>query len=190
MTISGNIQNILHMSGIVIEKYGIILRTVQEDDAEYIVSLRTSERLSRYISLTSSDVEKQRAWIRDYMEREKNGLEYYFLCVDRNENRFGTYRIYNIQPGSFVCGSWIFNESAPNDFAIKTEILAKEFAFEKTNAAFFYGENRKENKKVNRYNLAYQPELIGSDDLNYYYKFTRINFEKRATTLITLLTHR
>jgi RimJ/RimL family protein N-acetyltransferase len=175
------------MSGIVIEKYGVILRTVEEDDAEFIVRLRTSERLGRYISLTSSDVEKQRAWIRDYKEREKNGAEYYFLCVDKSGNRFGTYRIYNIQPDSFVCGSWIFDESAPKDYAIKSEILAKEFAFEKTKASFFYGENRKDNKKVNRYNLSYKPELIGSDELNYYYKFTKENVEKTAARLLALL---
>jgi len=178
------------MSGIVIEKYGIILRTVEEEDAAFIVRSRTSERSGRYISFTSSDVEKQRAWTRDYKARENDGLEYYFLCVDKNGNRYGTCRIYNILPGSFICGSWVFDASAPNDLAIKTEILAKEFAFEKTNASFFYGENRKDNKKVNRYNLSYQPELIGSDELNYYYKFSRVNFEKRAARLLTLLNSR
>ncbi|MCX6304753.1 MAG: GNAT family N-acetyltransferase [Bacteroidetes bacterium] len=177
------------MSGIVIEKYGIILRTVEEDDAEFIVRLRTNERLGRYISLTSSDVEKQKAWTRDYLVRENNGLEYYFLCVDKDGNRYGTYRIYDIRPGSFVCGSWIFDEASPKDYAIKTEILSKEFAFEKTKAAFFYGENRKDNKKVNRYNLTYQPELIGSDELNYYYKFTRANFEKTSSRLLALLNY-
>ncbi|MDP1622520.1 MAG: GNAT family N-acetyltransferase [Bacteroidales bacterium] len=178
------------MSSLVIEKYGIILRTVEEDDAEFIVRLRTSERLGRYISMTSSDIEKQKDWIREYLVREKEGREYYFLCVDRNGNRFGTYRIYNIQRDSFVCGSWVFDESAPKDYAIKTEILAKEFAFEKTDADYFYGENRKDNKKVNRYNLSYHPELTGFDDLNYYYKFTRVNFEKTSTKLLALLTSR
>jgi hypothetical protein len=175
------------MSGIVIEKYGVILRTVEEEDAEFIVRLRTNERLGRFISLTSSDVEKQREWIRDYLVREKDGTEYYFLCVDKDGSRFCTVRIYNILPGSFVCGSWVFDESAPKDYAIKTEIIAKEFAFEKTNADFFYGENRKDNKKVNRYNLSYQPEKIGSDELNYYYKFTRVNFEKNSASLLALL---
>ncbi|MFZ4520733.1 MAG: GNAT family N-acetyltransferase [Bacteroidales bacterium] len=183
-------QIILPMSEIVIEKYGIILRTVEEEDAEFIVGIRTSERLGKYISPTSADVEQQKAWIRAYKLREKNETEYYFICVDHDGNRYGTYRIYNILPGSFVCGSWVFHETAPNDYAIKTEILSKEFAFEKTKAPFFYGENRKDNKKVNRYNLSYHPELIGSDEHCYYYKFTRENFEKVSAKLLTLLNSR
>jgi RimJ/RimL family protein N-acetyltransferase len=178
------------MSGIWIEKYGIILRTVVEDDAEFIVRLRTHERLGRYISATSSDIEEQRNWIIDYLDREKTGKEYYFICVDKNGNRFGTCRIYDIQPGSFICGSWVFDESAPKDYAIKTEILTKEFAFEKTQASFFYGENRKDNKKVNRYNLTYSPELIGTDELNYYYKFTRDKFEEISGRILALLNPR
>ena len=172
---------------VVIEKYGIILRTVNESDADFIVRLRTHEKLGRFISSTSTDIEKQKSWIRDYLLREQKGEEYYFICTDSGGNRYGTYRIYDIKPGSFVCGSWVFDPAAPSDYAIKTEIACKEFAFEKTGAPCFFGENRKDNKKVNRYNLSYGPELIRTDELNYYYKFTRDKFEKHAARLLTLL---
>ena len=62
-----------------IEKYGLSVRLVNEDDAELIIKLRTDPVLGKYIHATSPDIEQQRAWIRAYKKRESEGLEYYFI---------------------------------------------------------------------------------------------------------------
>ena len=65
--------------GFTLDKYGLHVRLVNEDDAAFIVKLRTDERLGQFIHATSPDVEQQKAWIRKYKEREAEGLEYYFI---------------------------------------------------------------------------------------------------------------
>ena len=80
--------------GFKMNKYGIDVRFVEESDAEFILSLRTDPKLSRYLHATDNDVEKQRQWIRKYKEREAHGKEYYFMYI-KNENKLGVSRIYN-----------------------------------------------------------------------------------------------
>ena len=60
-------------------RYGIDARLVQVDDAEFILGLRTNEKLSRYIHATSNDIEQQKSWMRSYKERESKGEDYYFI---------------------------------------------------------------------------------------------------------------
>ena len=64
-----------------IEKYGLKARLVEEQDAAFILSLRTDPKLSRFLHPTENDEEKQRAYIRGYKEREKQGKDYYFIFL-------------------------------------------------------------------------------------------------------------
>ncbi len=66
--------------GFKMNKYGIDVRFVEESDAEFILSLRTDPKLSRYLHATDNDVEKQRQWIRKYKEREAHGKNI-TLCI-------------------------------------------------------------------------------------------------------------
>ena len=63
----------------VINKYGLHARMVREDDAAFILSLRTDPKLSRFIHPTENDEEKQRAYLQGYKERELAGKDYYFI---------------------------------------------------------------------------------------------------------------
>ena len=58
------------------DRYGLHVRLVREEDAEFIVKLRTDPKLGRYIHATDNNVEKQRKWIRDYKKRENDGIQY------------------------------------------------------------------------------------------------------------------
>ena len=55
----------------IIEKYGLFLKFVDEDDADFILKLRTNKEKSKYISLTNNDLELQKEWIRKYKDRER-----------------------------------------------------------------------------------------------------------------------
>ncbi|MCJ2367251.1 GNAT family N-acetyltransferase, partial [Aeromonas dhakensis] len=63
----------------------ISVRLIDVGDAEFILSLRTDGRLNRHLSQTSSSLEQQRDWIKNYKERESQGDEYYFI-IYRNDN--------------------------------------------------------------------------------------------------------
>ena len=62
-----------------LDRYGLHVRLVREEDAEYIVQLRTNPTKNRYIHSTLNDVKAQKEWIRLYKQREAEGKEYYFI---------------------------------------------------------------------------------------------------------------
>lgn len=112
-----------------LDRYGLHVRFVREKDAEFILSLRTDPKLSRFIHPTENDDEKQRAYIRCYKEREKQGMDYYFIFFLQGEP-VGLARIYNVQGDTFTFGSWLFKEGLPYWVSIAGAIIAREFAFE------------------------------------------------------------
>lgn len=111
------------------EKYGVQFRFVNENDAAFIVKLRTDPRLSRFIHDTDNDIDKQKAWIRKYKEREAAGTEYYFAVSIDNKTQ-GFIRIYSIHDKTFTVGSIIMDKEAPIHCALAATIVAKEIAFE------------------------------------------------------------
>ena len=77
-----------------------ILRPVTLDDAEFIVKLRNQPHVRGRINDTSVDVEKQRQWIRDYLQREN---EYYSLYH------------YDAEKSQIETGRWARMSNAPQD---------------------------------------------------------------------------
>lgn len=110
-------------------RYGISFRLVTEEDAPFILQLRTDEKLKRFIHDTDNDVNKQIEWIRAYKERESAGKEYYFV-VGCDGNDIGVIRIYNIHEKTFTVGSIIMKPDSPLYGVLATTIIAKEIAFE------------------------------------------------------------
>ena len=52
-----------------LNRYGILLRLVTEEDAEFIFSLRTDPSLSRFVHQISHKIEDQIKWIKEYKIR-------------------------------------------------------------------------------------------------------------------------
>lgn len=111
-----------------LERYGLQVRLVSESDATFINDLRQDLRLSRYISPTDNDVDKQKKWIRDYKQRESEGKDYYFIYF-HNGNPVGVNRIYDIKEESFIHGSWIFLPETLPYCSLAAAIIAREIAF-------------------------------------------------------------
>ena len=110
-------------------RYGISFRLVTEEDASFILQLRTDEKLKRFIHDTDNDVNKQIEWIKAYKERESAGKEYYFV-VSCDGDDIGVIRIYNIHEKTFTVGSIIMKPDSPLYGVLATTIIAKEIAFE------------------------------------------------------------
>ncbi len=111
------------------EKYGLFARFVEEQDAEFIIKLRTNPVLSRLIHDTDPSHEKQIEWIRNYKLRERKGEDYYFIFFKDNQP-VGLNRMYCIHDTTFTTGSWVFSPEASFECCIAASIMVRELAFE------------------------------------------------------------
>ena len=112
-----------------LDRYGLHVRLVREEDAEFIVALRTDPIKARYISATSNNIEDQKRWIKSYKYRESQGTDYYFLYSYQGKLA-GVNRIYEIEGNHFIHGSWIFSDVVSPYCALAAGIIAREIAFD------------------------------------------------------------
>lgn len=166
-----------------INRYGIILRLVEEEDAEFIFELRNDAGLNKFISYTSPKLTDQYKWIQKYKIREEAGREYYFMAQDQSGVKYGTIRLYSIDETSFEIGSWLFHANSPIGMAVKAHFIGFETGFEILKAEYCRFEIRKKNKGVLRYMQDFETTLVNEDDLNYYYTITKESFYKRRSQL-------
>lgn len=166
-----------------ITKYGITLRLVDVEDAEFILKLRNDRGLNQFISYTSPHLDDQIKWIQEYKIREKKGLECYFVALDSDGTRYGTIRLYNLDEKSFEIGSWLFQKNAPIGMAVKAHFIGFEIGFEMLKAEYSRFEIRKKNTGVLNYMKDFETNLIREDELNFYYTLSKEKFYKRRSEL-------
>jgi RimJ/RimL family protein N-acetyltransferase len=68
------------------------LHYVKVEDAEFILSLRTDPKNSRYINDTENDLDIQIEWIQ---QQQSKPNDYYFVICDLNNNPKGVISLYN-----------------------------------------------------------------------------------------------
>jgi hypothetical protein len=159
-----------------LERYGLQVRLVTEEDAEFIVSLRTDSRLSRHIHYTSPNLSQQKQWIRDYKLREAAGLDYYFLFSINNQ-ALGLARIYDITEDTFTQGSWVFSPDAVLGASVLGNIISSEIGFEFLDKKIEFSDARRDNT-THRYVKSFHPEVIKTDEQNIYYKINPDDFNR------------
>jgi len=165
-----------------VERYGLIVRLVNEGDAAFIVKLRTNERLGRYLNKTSPNVDDQIEWIKRYKHRESAGEDFYFVFEKPKGISVGLCRIYDIKEGMFSIGSWLFSPEAPAGAAILADIITREIAFELFPESELQFEVRKQNETVIRYQKTFKPIVVAEDDLNIYFALTKQLFDQYKET--------
>lgn len=101
------------------------LRSVECDDAQFILDLRLNEAVRPFISPTVNDIEKQKQWIKT--QRERLG-DYYFLYTDLNDVALGVISIYNIYEQTGELGRQVGLENSLAN--MEAEYLTMCFAFE------------------------------------------------------------
>ena len=159
-----------------LDRYGLHVRLVREEDAEFIVRLRTDSKLGHFIHSTSSDVSKQVEWIMEYRKREEKGIEYYFI-FSKNGDNVGLARLYNIENDRFTSGSWL-SCSDEIGVGVLCDIISREIAFEIFPESLNYFDVRKGNINVIRYAQSYHPVLYKEDAENLYFYNSKQNFER------------
>lgn len=167
-------------------RYGLFVRLVKEEDAAFIVKIRTQNRHSRFISKTSEDESRQVEWIRQYKEREKRGEDYYFVFEYPKGNPVGVSRIYNICGSDFTTGSWVFASDAPLGASLLGAIISKEIAYEELGLEHDFGQMFKENKSVVKLNFSYKPRIIKETEDEFYVLFDKAMFYKIKENYVKL----
>ena len=141
-------------AGFEYSNYGYKLRFVKEDDALFIVRLRTQDCTKGFLHDTSTDVQDQIEWTKNYKVRESKGEDYYFV-VERDCIPLGLIRIYNIHEETFTLGSWVMSPDASLGAILASTILVREVAFDilELEIEDAYDGVNVLNKKVLKFNL-------------------------------------
>lgn len=170
------------------ERYGLYVRLVREEDAEFIVRLRTNERNARYIHATSTSISDQKEWIRNYKSREARGEDYYFIFYYKDVP-VGLIRIYDIntEKKSVTAGSWVCEPDLPMQVPILILIICREIMFEEIGAELDHFDVRKGNKHVQRVHKMMGAEILSEDEENYYFELTKNDFQVKKGEVLELL---
>ena len=179
-------MRVLSKSDFPISRYGISVRLVEEDDAEFILRLRTNEKLSRYLHKIDNDLEKQKQWIRDYKNRENDGKEYYFLFYNKTQN-IGVSRLTDIQEGKGTGGSWICDPSCRFEDIIATSLLCGDIFFEILGIEKDVLNVSKGNNSVLRFHKLRGSTIIHEDDIQYTLELNKYDYLKNRGKIIKLL---
>ncbi|MEF9933469.1 MAG: GNAT family N-acetyltransferase [Cetobacterium sp.] len=127
------------------------LKNVTKEDAKFILDLRKEGDLNQYISKISVKLEDQEKWIENYLIREKENKEYYFIILNKETlQKCGTVRIYDINQKTKECiwGSFILGSNRPEGSSYEVIKLSLDFIFKILELNKVKLDVRKENKKA------------------------------------------
>lgn len=172
-------------SDFVLNKYGLTCRLVNENDAPFILELRTDKKLSKFIHSVEDNLGNQINWIREYKKREARGEDYYFIYLSSGRP-IGVNRIYNITENSSTGGSWICRKDASVEESIATSFISTEIEdlFEIPSGPFNVS---KGNNQVLKFHLRMGAEIIKEDEQEYTLIRNKEKYEKVKKRYIRLL---
>ena len=150
----------------------LVFRNASTSDADFILSLRTDDQKSRYLSATANDLEKQIQWLNDY-ENVQNQV--YFIIESLSGELLGTVRLYDPQEKSFCWGSWILIQGAPQSAAIESALMVYSYALDHLGFLGAHFDVRKGNEHVWHFHERFGAQRVGESEIDYFYE---INVEK------------
>jgi RimJ/RimL family protein N-acetyltransferase len=162
------------------EACGLKVRMISEDDASFIVSLRSDLNRTKYMVTIDNDLHKQRDWIREYKKRERQGKDYYFIYMNMEGVSIGSYRISNIDYVLSSCkvSSWI-KQPGPKSEASAMFIVHRQIIFDILKLKFFFADIHKENSNALKYYEKLDSCRYKEDNDFFYYKVDRSTFYKK-----------
>lgn len=148
-------------------------RDATEADAEFILSLRTDEKKSRFLTETDEDIAKQRIWLQKYAT---DNSQAYFIIYDSTNSKIGTVRLYDIQGDSFCWGSWILADSAPSYAAIESALIVYKYAISLGFSRAHF-DVRKGNSSVYKFHERFGAKRVLEDQKNFFYEIDKSAIE-------------
>ncbi|MBV8911813.1 MAG: GNAT family N-acetyltransferase [Acetobacteraceae bacterium] len=187
-------RDIVQQTAALDPQYKSYLRFVEADDAEYIVQLRSNQELSRYLTASPADVEKQRQWILNYKERERQGQEFYFVIMSERLEH-GVVRMYDFREidgePSFSWGSWIIPPPRPSGLVTFSAITMYEIGFDALRLPRAHFEVVKGNTGVVAFHERAGAVVESEDEEKFYFRYLPANYQEfRARSEPQIKQHR
>lgn len=101
------------------------LRSVTEDDAEFILEIRNTPQISKYLPPLNVTIEQQRQWI---SKQRADNDSYYFLMESSKGEAIGSISVYDIEGDSAETGRFCSIGDPTSN--IETCILLNDFCFD------------------------------------------------------------
>lgn len=76
-----------------IEGKYIDLKSIEEDDAEFTLTIRQEPEFVKYLPQLNNSLDDQKAWIRKQQEKKD---DYFWIVLDKSGQKIGTIGIYDI----------------------------------------------------------------------------------------------
>ncbi|MFD2612365.1 GNAT family N-acetyltransferase [Paenibacillus gansuensis] len=126
-------------------KFGVTIRPVSMEDAEFIHKLRRDPVLSEHIGEVDERLSVHASWMERYFERD--GDYYFCIALDGDgETPVGTIALYDVADGSAEWGRWIMKPSVPA--AAASAWLVYHVAFDVLGLHSVYCRSVSDNKHV------------------------------------------
>lgn len=167
----------------------LYLRDIKENDANFVLNLRTDPVKSKYLSATSEKLEDQINWIREYKKKEDQA---YFIVCDKQDKRLGCIRMYDPVDYSYCWGSWLMTSGLNPLISIESALLVyaygKYLGFEEARI-----DVRQDNKFVWNFHEKFSSaELINETELDRFYVVRALSIDnmlKKYSNLILSSLH-
>lgn len=156
-----------------IDSKTIKLRLVEEDDAEFILSLRLDDRYNSFLSKVGPNLKSQKEWIKKYKQDETEGKQFYFIIERLDGEKCGTVRLYDFRNDSFSWGSWILNENKTRYAAIESALLVYRYGFDVLGFERSHFEVMNDNKNVISFHEKMGAARVDNDEINIYFEIKK-----------------
>lgn len=170
----------------IFERYGLTVRLVNESDTEYILSLRTDKKLSKYIHKTDDSVAKQLDWFKKYKIRESENRDYYFLYL-KDGKPVAVNRVYNICEYFGTPGSWLCSPNNDIEVSMATHFILHDIIFEILQLDFTVFDVQKANKQVWKMHIKCGAKMVSESDIYYYFVTTKQDYFSHRDSFLQLL---
>jgi RimJ/RimL family protein N-acetyltransferase len=173
------------------EGFGVRLRPVRLDDAEFIVWVRNLPHVKGRVGDTAVDAGAQEAWLRDYFQRAG---DYYFIVETLRQKQLGAYGIYDVRGASAESGRWVMRPDVPA--ALPNAIIAFDLAFGRLGLTELRAKTISTNKTVLSLNVKLgfeqkhieeNSQVIGGKPVDqFHFALPKESWLKRRETLLPL----
>ena len=168
------------------ERYGLKVRLATENDADFIMSLRTNTELSKFIHKTDNDIQKHLEWFRRYKQRESEARDYYFIYF-KDDKPVGLNRIYNVYEYYGTIGSWLCLPTNEVEVSMATHMFLHDIIFEVLGLELTLFDVRKGNKHVWKLHKMTGAQKVGESDIDLYFVTSKTDYLSRRESLLEIL---
>jgi hypothetical protein len=152
-------------------------------DADFILSLRTDEIKSRYLSATSADIRAQPAWFESYA----SATDQAYFIIEYQDEPIGTIRLNDAQEGSFCWDSWIVKDGRPSQSAMESALIVYAYAVDHLGFEATHFAVRKAIEPVCKFHERFGATITMTTDVDNFYSLSHQVIEESRIRLSKLL---